>query len=131
MNLLRKLALIAITLVSSSCATKQQDLHEPLSLEFDNSLNQCITITGHTLFKSKTPYPFSWLEIQYNLQQSVAHCGCKFAQAHIRIARQDNELSSAAANFQDNNTFIVPVRTQAVMMGESPIKISLTCPQPE
>ncbi len=131
MNLFRKLTLIAITLVSSSCATKQQDLDEPLSLEFDNSLNQCITITGHTLFKSKTPYPFSWLEVQYNLQQNIGHCGCKSALAHIRTTRQDNELSSATANFQDNNTFIVPISTHAIMMGESPIKVSLTCSQPQ
>lgn len=129
MNLLRKLTLIAITLVISSCATKQQALDEPLPLEFDNSLNQCIAITGHTLFKSKSTYPFSWLEIQYDLQQNVAHCGCKSAQAHIRIIRQDNELSSAAANFQDNNTFIVPVRTETVMMRESPIKVTLSCSQ--
>ena len=126
-KLINKIFLSIIILASTSCAAKKQELDESFSLEFDNTLNQCVVIKDYS---SNTIKNTVLLNVEYEQFQSIGHCGCKSALAQYRVNSEHQELATGLLDFRNSNSLNLTLSNTESLLASS-LAIEITCSQPQ
>jgi hypothetical protein len=119
---------IFLALTLSACANAQQ-LPE---IQIQNDLSKCIEIK----------YPVRYIEelvpiatLEYKSLYSTADCGCKSElSAYSVYTIEDNNdyfLMKGIVLFKESGKVSLPLSTSKVIMGKGPLRINLSCAQPD
>lgn len=125
-------AFLVVGLTNNSCKTTQDlasDTPLKSSLQFDNSLSQCIVIKDYTTQRIDNT---TLLTLKYEHKQSIASCGCKSALSQYAASSPYQEFAYGLISFLDFNGshLTVTLSNSPNLLSQHPITLSLGCAQP-
>ena len=117
-----------VVFMATSCAVASSQY----SVEVENHLSQCIEIEStETYNQNNKPYA----KIKYREISSIANCGCKSALSSYSVHAVDKEYQSflmgGKFSFYKTESLTLPLAVDHRIIGNRPIRISLSCASPD
>ena len=119
---------LAILGVLLSCASAQA----PVRYRLENQLAGCLEVEGEAA---------SWrddlavLEVRYHLAKSTAECGCKSAlsaySSYAEVPDGERYLSGGAMTLSGQDSVSLPLTVDRDLLGDSTVRVSIGCEQPD
>lgn len=127
-KLINKLSLSVLMLACSACATTKNNSDSDIGIQFDNSLEQCISIEDYQPISIQNTH---LLNIDYISIKPIGDCGCKSAIAQYRVVSADREISSGLISFTGKNNLTITLSNAQNLISEQKATVSFSCAQPQ